>query len=275
LSENYSVRTSRKEDETEIMKLITNTFDTISSEVWAWKYRLNPVFDSSLVFVAEKDGKVVGCSNYLPRNLKISNPLEVEAVLGADFAVHPQFRGQGIGTSLIRFSRSSGALKKRGATVSYGFIDPKMLKFHESTTGSIALPLSTVMYKRFLSCRPLREKMMSINSLIQANEDLRGRLAELDLRVLFRLRGFPPFVVEIKDGEVNVEEEVSSECDVLLGGDYSPVRSLLEGEKGMFSLLKMLFTGKVKIRGSLGKIHGFYRFYKILKAGYKADCRVR
>jgi len=271
LNENYLVRTSKKEDEQEIMKLVTGTFDAVSSEVWVWKYRLNPGFDPSLVFVAEKDGKVLGCSNYLPRNLKIANPLEVEAVLGADFAVNPQFRGQGIGTSLIRFSRSSEALKKRGATIGYGFIKPEMLKFHEAITGSIAVPLSTVVYKRFLSCRPLREKMMAINSMIQADEGLRGKLEELDLWVLFRLKGFPPFMVKIRDGKVDVEEDGSSECDVLLEGDYPFVLSILDGEGGLFSLLKALLLGKMKIRGGLGKIYRFYRFYRILKAGYAVD----
>ena len=109
--------------------------------MWFWKYRLNPNFDNSLVVIAEKDGKLVGSNYWLLRDLKLSSNTQVKAALGADIAVHPDYRGQGIGTELIRFPRLSGAFKEKGILVSYMFGRPELNKrFYSPAAGYIVAP---------------------------------------------------------------------------------------------------------------------------------------
>src|SRR3989304_4913604 len=125
----YSFRAFRDEDETDIKRLVKNA--CASSEFWDWKYKLNPNFHPSLIMVAEKDAKVIGCNHLLLKNFKLGPSIETKAVLGADLVVDPEIRRKGIGTKLIRFQRASEIMKNESVAMAYMFADPVLAKdFH-------------------------------------------------------------------------------------------------------------------------------------------------
>ena len=68
---------------------------------WDWKYLENP-FGQSLLTVAENEGRIVGVDNLWPWEFEYRESV-IRAVQPCDSAVHPDFRGKGVFTSMRTF----------------------------------------------------------------------------------------------------------------------------------------------------------------------------
>ena len=245
-----SYRKFRDGDEVGIRELLKETFPVFEdSDLWFWKYRLNPDFDDSLVLVAEKDGKLVGSNYWLSRSLKLSSTLQIRAALAADVAVHPDSRGQGIGKELLRFPRISGAFKEKGILLSYMFSSPELTRrFQSPAAGYIAAPAGTVVYRKLLNCQELKEKFEEIDRAIKLNDTVREQLKELAMSISFKLRGIPPFSVHIKPEKVYLEEGEAENSDAIIEGSLPLSSFIVEGGVSVGDLVKSWLTGKIKIR---------------------------
>jgi len=261
----FNIRFFEDKDENETIELVTRTFDALNEDLWRWKYLMNPNFDRSLVFVAENNGRVVACMHYLPRELKIARSLKVQAVLGADFAVNPDYRQQGIGSSMLRFSRSSRILENRGITVTYGFIDYRRVKFYSRNIDSTIIPLSTSAYKKYLDSSPIEEKLASLNKKASAENKIADKLRKTNMSIFFCFTGIPAFTLEIKNGKFTVNKGETLPHDITVEG-YPYFFEWVSGRsKGTFSLLAGILKGKIKIRGSMRNILAFYRIIKTVR----------
>jgi len=251
-------------DEEDLKQLIENVFrDFLNGKYWDWKYKFNPDFDPSLVAIAEKNGKIIGCNHWLLRRLKISALTEVKAVLGADIAVRPEYRGRGIGKSLLLFLRSSKAIRDKGAVLSYMFADPNLSKsFYGPAAGYIPAPTTTISYFKLLSWSKLKNNIKAVNEKIKHESK---RLEKLNLKILFQLSGAPQLLLKlskkgIEDGETDLQN-----ADVIVIGDLSTL-AVLKGREGRIrNLLKALLTRKLKIKGGLFSILKFYRSFWLVE----------
>jgi len=269
----YSYRQFLESDEPAVIRLVKNTFPGfLKGDFWVWKYRSNPDFDPSLVVVAEKNGEVVGCNHWLVRDLKLSSSLEVRAALGADVVVHPEHRGHGIGTQLLRFLRLSRAFKKKGIVISYMFGNPKLSKrFYKPAAGYVAAPNSTITYKKLLNCRELKEEFQRVNDLIKSRKELQTKLEGLKMRVLFRLKGAPNFTINIKSEGVYLEEGKGENPDVVVEGSLPLFSSMMEAKKGGWGLAKAWLTGKLKIRKGLLKAFKILKAFKVFQLAFREN----
>ena len=258
----YNIRSFESGDEGQVIDVVTKAFDALSKDLWVWKYLENPGFDRSLVFIAENNGEVIGCMHYLPRELKISRSLKVKGALGADFAVRPDYRGRGIGSSMLRFSRSSGVLEKKGIVLTFGFVDHRRAKFYRRNIESVTIPVSTVMYKKFFDASPIERRLLSLSRLVETESMLLKELRESNISVLFRLVGVPPFMLKVEDGEISIDGEETAHPDVTVEGDPYLLESFYDGDKGILDLMIGVLKGKIRIRGGVRKI---FKFYKIVK----------
>lgn len=260
----YRIRVFAERDEAELMQLIGDTFE-MSEEFLEWKYDLNPDFDRSLVLVAVNYGKVVGCMNWLPRRLKIFNSLSVRAALGADLAVHRKYRGKGLAKPLIAWENK--VLEGKNMVMSYGFIDPKLAgHVHSPLIGLVEVPTSTTVYKKYLDLSEIQEKVAEMNRVAKSDEDIKGKLAGLDMSVLFRLKGMPPFTLRLRAGGVRLEEKGSMNPDLRVECDLTP-SELFKSERKALTLIKALLTRKIRFRGSLRgaiKLYSLSEFLGIL-----------
>ena len=79
---------------------------------WRWRYSENPLGEP-VVSIAELDGKIIGCSHVMFRELKLGDKIYLQSS-GGDAAVHPKFRGQGIYNrlkdQLVAFEEDLGIL---------------------------------------------------------------------------------------------------------------------------------------------------------------------
>lgn len=269
----YSYREFAEGDEAALVELLKTTFPSfLKNDFWAWKYKLNPNFDPSLVVVAEKDGEMVGCNHWLMRDLRLSRSLEVRAALAADIMVHPKHRGRGIGKQLLRFLRLSGAFQKKQIILSYMFAPPNLNKrLYAPVAGYEAAPNSTTTYKKFFNCQELKKAVQRVNALIKSKKELQTKLKGLRARILFRLKGFPVFAIYIDSNRVYLEEGEGKNLDMVVEGSLPLSSSLLESNKGIWFFIKAWITGELRIRKGLSKIFKVLKAFEVLRLAFNED----
>lgn len=260
-------RAFAKKDERQVKDLVETSFrDFLSGKYWDWKYKLNPDFDPSLVAVAEKDGRVVGCNHWLVRHLKISNQSEVRAILGADIAVRPKFRGQGIAKSLLVYMRSLPVMTNRQALISYMFADPSLSKnLYEPVAGYVPAPSATVSYVKILKWKELEKKLGVLNQEIKKNAEKLEELPKSELTILFRLSNIPQLLLSFSKKGIEVDVAGAKNANVTVRSDLTTLARLRKKKRRTYHLLTALATRKLKIQGSLVNLFRFYRCLSLIE----------
>lgn len=257
MGESFVCRTIRKEDDEAVRGLVKSTFGRfLSGNFWDWKYLRNPSFDRSFVAVAENDGKIVGCNHWLLRRFKLSDSVVVDGVLAADIAVNPEYRNRGVGRALMNLLRSQHGGKK--LALMYMFANPELRKhFHTPIGGYITAPSGTVLYTKILNWNKVKRNVAVFNEKVKPGE-FGDKLAKVNLTVVFRVRGAPPLCLHV-DGR-GVDADVSDErADVTISGDVATLSKIKGEEIGVWKLVGLVLTGKLKFKGGLRKMLTVYR----------------
>jgi len=255
----YSYRVLRRKDESAVKSLTKSSFSGfLDGDYWDWKYNRNPNFDPSLVIVAEKDGKIVGCNHWLIRDLKFSNKLVIRSALGADITVKSEHRKRGIGKSLLLFLRSSKAFKEKKAVISYMFPNPEMINpLYRPSAFYIPAPRKTTRYMKILNWNKLKKRLATINRHITSNEQLQERVSNVDLNLLLKIGEAPPLFVRIHDKQIEIAEYARATLDkvnVFIRTDLTTLESLKRAKHKTCRLLEVWFKGKLKIQGKLSSL---------------------
>jgi len=258
----YEIRALAKKDRAKFMKLLNDSFK-MSDEFLAWKYNSNPSFDQSLVVVAVNRGQVVGGASWLPRSLKISKSLSVRAALGADLAVDRNHRGRGLAKPLI--ASENTVLENKNIIMSYGLIDPKLVEHvHGPLIGLVEVHTSTTVYKKYLNLSEIRKKVVDMNRIAQSDKEIKKKLEEFDMNVLFRLRGVPLFTIRMSFEEICLEENNLKDADLKVECDLTP-SELFKSKRKTLALFKALLTRKIRIKGSLRDAIKLYSLSELLR----------
>jgi len=263
----YVYRTLTEGDKVAVKRLVRNVFSRfLGGDYWEWKYSQNPDFDPSMVAVAEKDGKVVGCNHWLLRDFKLSSSLTTKALLCADIAVDAEHRKHGVGKSLLVFLRSTGIFRSKGAVVNYMFADSELSKrLYRPVVGYIPIRTSTVTYTKRLNWKKVMRRIDEINEKMKLQEGGNRRASELNSKIAFYVSGAPPLTVIINSGVIEAIEENIENANVRVESNLATLIGLVESKNRKRSLLKALLTGKLKVRGSLLGIWRFYRNFRLLE----------
>jgi ribosomal protein S18 acetylase RimI-like enzyme/putative sterol carrier protein len=263
----YRLRTYKDEDDAAIVELFKLGFgrpnvETANIEGWNWRSKLDPNFHPSNILVAEKDGKIIGCQTIATRDYKISSSLVVKAA-GDGIVVHPDYRRRGIGKALTY--KLWELLRKKGVIILFGFVPPEIYRRVWKPIYSVAVPTDTTIYTKFLSCKPLKLWLPSINKILEKD----NRLASVNLTMVLHLDGALPFTLEIREGKVDIKEHQISNPNVSIEGDFNLILSIIKGRRGReLTLLKALLMRKIKVKGLLRNIFKLYICFKALKAAY-------
>jgi predicted N-acetyltransferase YhbS len=254
-------REFREEDRGAVEKLVESVFrGFLEGKFWNWKYGENPYFDSRLVAVAEANGEIVGCNHWLFRELKYSNSVTDKAVLAADVAVRPDYRGRGIGSQLLRFLRSSAIVKNRDIALIYMFADPELAKkFHTPAVGYILARDRTAQYTKVLNWKKVKQDVKRLNEEIRSGR-FRRHLPKNGLKFLFKMSAAPPLYIHIKGEGLIVDDgrDLKDEVDVLISGDLSVFNRIKMSRRPKWSFLKALLTGKLKVKVKLTKLFSLF-----------------
>jgi predicted N-acetyltransferase YhbS len=256
--ESFVCRSLREQDEEAVRALIESSFSGfLQGRFWDWKYPESPGFDRSWVAVAEEGGRIIGCNHWLFRSFKVSGSAEVDAALGADIAVVPEYRKKGVGRALIYFMREKHAERK--LPLMYMFANPALRRhFHTPVAGYAPVEHGTALYTKILNWNKVKSSAGAFSQRARAGE-FGDRLLRVDLAVVFRVRGAPPLRLHVnRDG---VKADVSEGgADVSVSGDVATL-ALIKGEggAGRWSLFRAVLTGRLRLRGSLRKMLALYR----------------
>ena len=268
MNNEFFCREFRQDDKEDVKKLVESIFSVfLEGKFWNWKYGENPYFDSRLVAVAEVNGEIVGCNHWLLRELKYSDSVVDKAVLAADVAVRPDYRGRGIGSQLLQFLRSSDIVKRRKAALIYMFADPKLAKkFHTPTAGYILARDGTAQYTKVLNWRKVKRNVERLNEEIRSGK-FGKNLPKSDLKVLFKMSAAPPLCIHIKKDGLVVDDsrDLSDDADIMVSGDFSVFNRIKMSKRRKWSFLKALLTGKLKIKVKLTKLFSFFDTLWILE----------
>ena len=107
----FKFRLSEPAELNEIVELLKKNFE-MPLEYWKWKYLENPSINDSLIVVAERAGRIIGCGCWLPRSMKIADELEINSLIAAHLTVEPEYRKHGLGKKLIDYLRVDESLRK-------------------------------------------------------------------------------------------------------------------------------------------------------------------
>ena len=268
MNNKFFCREFRQDDKEDVEKLVESIFSVfLEGKFWNWKYGENPYFDSRLVAVAEVNGEIVGCNHWLLRELKYSDSVVDKAVLAADVAVRPDYRGRGIGSQLLQFLRSSYIVKRRKAALIYMFADPELAKkFHTPTAGYILARDGTAQYTKVLNWRKVKRNVKRLNEEIRSGK-FGKNLPKSDLKVLFKISAAPPLCIHIKKDGLVVDDsrDLSDDADIMVSGDFSVFNRIKMSKRRKWSFLKALLTGKLKIKVKLTKLFSFFDTLWILE----------
>jgi len=271
----YSCRVFRYEDEEGVKRLIKNAFaNFLDGEFWDWKYKLNPCFDPSLLMIAEKNGEVIGCNHWLLKNFKLSPSLETKAVLGADIAVNPECRGQGVGKALLRSLRSSEVMRTETPSIIYMFAASSLAEtFHTPAGGYIPAPDKTAFYFKILNWKKVEKRMHLLNEQIKAGA-FKNKLLNLELKVLFKVSHAPPLYFCMSEKGVTISKEGQNwdrNADIVIVSDVATLQKVGAKKKRLWKLFKAVFTRKLKIKGRLKKLVTFYKNVWILEEIFSSE----
>ena len=255
MGETFVCRSLREEDDGAVRKMIESTFPVfLGGKFWDWKYLHNPAFDRSLVAVAEDNGKIVGCNHWLLRAFRLSGSVVVDAVLGADIAVVPEYRKKGVGRAMMGFLRSKNADRK--LPVTYIFADPELRKhFHAPVAGYVPAPGGTVLFTKILNWNKVKASATVFNERMMRGE-FGDRLSKVDLTVAFMVQGAPTLCLRVNSGGVSVSE---GHADVTVSSDVKTLSIVKDKGAGRWGLVGALLSGKLRFRGGLRKMFVLYR----------------
>ena len=257
MGESFICRTIRKDDDETVRGLVESTFSRfLSGNFWDWKYLRNPSFDRSFVAVAENNGKIVGCNHWLLRRFKLSDSVVVNGVLAADIVVNPEYRKKGVGRALMNFLRSHQ--ERKNLVLMYMFANPELRKhFHTPIGGYIPAPSGTAMYTKILNWNKVKRNVAVFNEKVKRGE-FRDKLAKVDLTLAFRVRGAPTLCLHVNSE--GVESDASAErADVTISSDVATFGKIKSEKIGMWKLVRLMLTGKLRFKGKLRKLLTAYR----------------
>ncbi|MGN0480637.1 MAG: GNAT family N-acetyltransferase [Lachnospiraceae bacterium] len=124
----YIIRLEKKEERREVENLVRESFWNVYRPGCLEHYVLNQMRDDAsfvpeLDFVMEKDGRIIGQNVFVRAVIKADDGRNIPVMTMGPIGIHPDFKRQGYGKSLLDYSLEKAAELGAGAVCFEGNID--------------------------------------------------------------------------------------------------------------------------------------------------------
>jgi hypothetical protein len=215
-----------------------------------WKHARRPGFKPEEITVAYVDGDMAGCFHTATLPIRLEDGLEVPICIEGDFAVLPEYRGEGL--PLPAHDLSSERLLAAGVILRGGFTSLELNdRFYHRQFGYIFAPTVSADFKKILGLGPLKEKVAELTERLltpRARRALAGERLLVDLTI----EQFPPAHLAITQDAIvlNAGSAPAAAAPLALRVPYPLLVSLRDGGAAFGrALLGYGLTGRFRIRG--------------------------
>lgn len=241
----------RPEAEPEVIALLQGAFGPGWGDgaFWRWKHADRPGFSPLDVRIYRFAGRLIGCWHMAQRNVRLGPGLEIAASVEGDYAMHPDFRGVGMGRDAASL-REVRALAERGIVARFGFTSSTLFeRVYRPKLGYRRIRAVTSHYRKLISDKGVQERLRVVGERLRAQGVIQKLVREAPLTVRIDVPGFSPCQLVI--------EQNSSHCGAVLDREPDlavrlPLLLLsLRSSVALRAALAALLTGRVRIRHAM------------------------
>lgn len=229
------IRPLRESDYGAVLEIVSGGYQNRDQTSLDWSLRDSPIFCRDFSAIAEIDGRPVGVWLSSVQDLKVAEGMYVPAGSGL-IVVHPEFRRKGIGTSLWRWRRKTGAERRDGPLLGYGVSSEETRKlFWKRLSAAPTLPDSGRVYSKLISLEPIKRAVQEVQEARGAGEPRESE----SINVAFELQGVPPFSLRVSPRALALVEGTESDMKVRISN----------GIPGGLDLIGSILRRRVRISG--------------------------
>ncbi len=175
-------RNYKSGDETGIVRFLNFCYKKWGDlRKWKYLYPCFPSFDSTNIFVAEHNGKIVGHGGMHGRDLVISQNCKLSAVIFGAGAVHPNYRRMGLHSRLL--SQRLQLAKSNGVGLALGWTQKGSSAFKSDAKFGFVVIRQSAVYMKIV--RPDKIFQLGLIDLLHKNRGLREILISLGFDLQF------------------------------------------------------------------------------------------
>ncbi len=260
-----TVRGQRHGDEDKIVDLLNLCYPDGwgNMERWKWFYPQTPSFESSNIFLIDKDGQIISHRGSHPRQLVIRER-KIPVVFLGDNAVHPDYRELGLYRSLHRIILDTVTDKgmclaistNRRGSITYN---------HNQKTGFVVVKQNPTYVKLINYSKVFKEELAAF---ISRREDLKSLFSSLpaELYIYFGKTAFSPQELLNDARPIPPVNNERGRVRIILAEDSLPwLIRFVEGNKfeKVKSFLYLLFTWKVRVSIKPGSVLALARVIRV------------
>ena len=247
-------RTLRPGEEAEVVELLNVAYRQPwgSEERWWAKHGNRPGFRREEIYIAEVEGRVVGCLHTAVRPIRLGPGISVDQSFDGDLAVHPDYRGLKIPEDIYRYS--TDVLRERGVELRGGYANiPLWTHFYRPRIGYVSGFDRTRTFKKELSAASVRDRLLRVLGQPSAGPAVEGGDPGAGPVLVLRIRDLEPLRFRLgPDGAVPLEDGVAAGGRTLTLHADQRIFGLLGGRGGRISLLlRLLLSGSIRVGGLL------------------------
>jgi hypothetical protein len=178
--------------EPEVLAILHTAFGASWGDLahWRWKHLQRPGFSVHDVRVYRSAGRAIGCWHMASRVVRLGAGLEIPASVEGDYAMHPDWRGVGMGRDPASL-RQVRALAERGIVVRLGFTSPPLFeRVYRPKLGYRRIPVTTAAYRKLLSDRALCERLQRAGEQLRSRPFIAKLLRAGPLTIALEVHGF-------------------------------------------------------------------------------------
>ncbi|HEY6923756.1 MAG TPA: hypothetical protein VI653_09825 [Steroidobacteraceae bacterium] len=216
---------------------------------WRWKNSSRPGFSPLDVTLVTQAEMPVACFHRALRSLQMGPGLSIACSVEGDFAIEPGARRRGLPRRAYAFAATS--LMERSVVLRGGFSSPELFeRFYKPTFGHRMVPTVTAQYRKILSDKLLREKLLEFGDRVRLHPRLRMLLEQRPLTVRLEITGFQPCDLVLGQDGTRCTDSSAARPDLWVRAPYPVLAaSRLRRSQAMLLLARKILSRQLRVRG--------------------------